>query len=317
MWLQVTHTTDYQYDPAVSTAQHLACLLPRDLPSQRVRSSSLRIDPEPEAIQEHRDAFGNRRAFFALPHPHQALHIEAKCVVQTESLPVVPDIEARTPPWEQVRDHFHYRAGAAWDAANEFAFASQHVPKGEAFEQFARPSFTPGRPVLEAAIDLMQRIHRDFEYASKSTDINTPALQALRQRQGVCQDFAHILLACLRTLGLSARYVSGYLLTAPPKGQPRLVGSDASHAWASVYVPDVRHGEGDDAPLAPQGRWFDLDPTNDRWGLNSPGHDFVTVALGRDFADVSPVRGVIFGGASHSLKVGVTVEPLDEALTIE
>ena len=229
MQLQVTHTIDYQYDPAVSTAQHLACLLPRDLLAQRVRSSSLRIDPEPEAVHEHRDAFGNRRAFFALPHPHQALHIEAKCVVQPESLPVVPASETHTPPWEQVRDHFHYRAGAAWDAATEFAFASQYVPKAEAFEQFARPSFTAGRPVLEAAIDLMRRIHRDFEYASKSTDINTPALEALQRRQGVCQDFAHILLACLRTLGLSARYVSGYLLTVPPKGQPRLVGSDASH----------------------------------------------------------------------------------------
>jgi len=154
----------------------------------------------------------------------------------------------------------------------------------------------------------MHRIHTEFTYASASTDVNTPALEALKKRQGVCQDFAHILLSCLRTLGLAARYVSGYLVTEVPEGKTRLIGSDASHAWVSVYVPNVK----EDGTLATQGQWFDLDPTNDRWGLLSPGIDFVTLATGRDYADVSPVRGVIHGGASHTLDVGVTVQPASE-----
>ena len=212
----------------------------------------------------------------------------------------------KTPAWEKVRDHFLYHAGAAWDAANEFVFASPYVPIDSAFADYARSTFSANKPVLQAACELMTRIHQEFTYASESTDINTPALEALQQRQGVCQDFAHILLGCLRTQGLAARYVSGYLLTEPPEGQPRLIGSDASHAWVSVYVPDVQ-----DDTLCTHGQWFDLDPTNNRWGLNSPGVDYVTLAIGRDFGDVSPVRGVIHGGASHTLEVGVTVMPVD------
>jgi transglutaminase-like putative cysteine protease len=167
---------------------------------------------------------------------------------------------------------------------------------------YARPSFTPGTPLLLGARDLMRRIHRDFTYASQSTEINTPALEALAQRRGVCQDFAHIMLACLRAQGVAARYVSGYLLTQPAEGQPRLVGSDASHAWVSVYLPDLPDGEG-------YTRWWDFDPTNDRDGCGTPGEDYVTLAVGRDFADVSPLRGVIRGGTNHTLTVGVTVEP--------
>jgi transglutaminase-like putative cysteine protease len=142
----------------------------------------------------------------------------------------------------------------------------------------------------------------DFAYESQSTEVNTPALVALTQRKGVCQDFAHILIACLRSLGLAARYVSGYLLTLPAPGTVKLKGSDASHAWGAVYVPDLPPGQ----------RWVDLDPTNDRAGWLSPGEDYVTLAIGRDFSDVSPLRGVIHGGASHTLKVGVTVEPVAE-----
>jgi transglutaminase-like putative cysteine protease len=153
--------------------------------------------------------------------------------------------------------------------------------------------------VLAAAKDLMQRIHADFTYESQSTQVNTPALTALTQRKGVCQDFAHIMIACLRAMGVAARYVSGYLLTQPSPGTIKLRGSDASHAWVAVYVPDLPLGE----------RWCDLDPTNDRAGWHSPGEDYVTLAVGRDFADVSPIRGVIYGGASHTLSVGVTVEP--------
>ena len=308
MRLQVTHITDYRYEPGVSTAQHLACLLPRDLPSQRVHAASVDIFPRPESLQLQVDVFGNQRHYFAIPHPHDTLRIEAKCEVETQPRPALAATDFGSLAWETVRDHFRYRAGAPWDAATEFVFASHHVPRDPVFEAYALPSFTPRRPLLEAAIDLMQRIHREFNYVSQSTTIYTPVKQALARREGVCQDFSHILLACLRSLGLSARYVSGYLLTVPQEGHTRLVGSDASHAWVSVYLPS----QGDEISQAP-GQWIDLDPTNNRWGLHSPGPDFVTVALGRDFADVSPVRGVIFGGARHTLKVSVTVEPLELA----
>ena len=168
------------------------------------------------------------------------------------------------------------------------------------------PVSRPGRRLIDAARDLMTRIHTDFTYESQSTEVNTPALEALAQRKGVCQDFAHIMIGCLRAMGLPARYVSGYLLTQPPPGQPRLVGSDASHAWVAVYLPDL--------PGAQEGRgWYDLDPTNDRSGWGTPGEDYVTLALGRDYSDISPMRGVIHGGARHTLSVAVTVEPLEEA----
>jgi transglutaminase-like putative cysteine protease len=236
------------------------------------------------------------------------LTITAQSEVETHFIVYPPEQALDTPAWENVREHFVYHSGAAWDAATEFVFASPYVQPHPDFADYARASFTPQRPVLLAACDLMSRIHQEFTYASASTDINTPALEALAQREGVCQDFAHILLGCLRTQGLAARYVSGYLLTEVPEGATRLIGSDASHAWVSVYVPNTQ----EDGSLATEGQWFDLDPTNDRWGLVSPGIDYVTLAIGRDYADVSPVRGVIHGGASHTLEVGVTVQPATE-----
>jgi transglutaminase-like putative cysteine protease len=193
-----------------------------------------------------------------------------------------------------------YHRGSHYDPASEFVFASPYVPRDDLFAAYAQASFASGRPLLEAAQDLMHRVHADFEYATSATDVNTPALEALALRKGVCQDLAHVMIGGLRSLGLPARYVSGYMLTEPAPGQPRLVGSDASHAWVSVYLP----GE-DDAP----GGWADLDPTNDR----APGEDYVTLAIGRDFSDVSPMRGVIHGGANHSLRVAVTVTPAPAA----
>jgi transglutaminase-like putative cysteine protease len=226
-----------------------------------------------------------------------------------------PEQAMTTPAWENVREHFVYHSGAAWDAATEYVFASPYVQPHPDFADYARASFIPARPVLVAACDLMARIHQEFTYETASTDINTPALEALKNRKGVCQDFAHILIGCLRTQGLAARYVSGYLVTEVPEGQTRLIGSDASHAWVSVYVPDALDDAAETAKtgaLATHGQWFDLDPTNNRWGLSSPGIDYVTLAIGRDYADVSPVRGVIHGGASHTLEVGVTVQPVSE-----
>jgi transglutaminase-like putative cysteine protease len=295
MKLQITHQTTYDYLPAVETAQHMAYLQPVSNRYQQLLSHSLLISPTPAQMTQTLDVFGNPRCFFSLQSPHTVLDVVALSVVSTTTRLLPLSLTS----WEQTREQFRYRSGGLFDAATEFVFASPFCPRAPEFAAYARPSFTPGASVLAAAFDLMQRIHTDFVYESQSTQINTPALEALAQRKGVCQDFAHIMIACLRTMGIAARYVSGYLLTQAAPGTIKLKGSDASHAWVAVYAPDLPPGE----------RWCDFDPTNNRAGWHSPGEDYVTLATGRDFADVSPIRGVIHGGASHTLYVGVTVEP--------
>jgi transglutaminase-like putative cysteine protease len=298
MKLQVTHETRYAYVPAVETAQHMAYLRPLHTHWQNLLTHSLTVSPTPEKISHTQDVFGNTRSFFSLQTSHRQLRAVAHSVVLTErSLAPQSGIS-----WEQTRELFRYQIGARLDAATEFVFPSPFCPRHADFYTYARPSFGIGRGVLAGAQDLMQRIYADFLYESQSTEINTPALEALAQRKGVCQDFAHIMIACLRSMGIPARYVSGYLLTQALPGTVKLKGSDASHAWCSVYVPDLPEGQ----------RWCDLDPTNNRSGWHSPGEDYVTLATGRDFADVSPIRGVIHGGGSHTLSVGVTVEQAPE-----
>ncbi|MFM7002320.1 MAG: transglutaminase domain-containing protein [Limnohabitans sp.] len=299
MRLAITHETRYRYSPAVQTAQHVAHLQPANAPCQEVLNHSLYVEPA-ASVQHSVDAYCNHRAYWALTNPHDGLLVRAYSELNTSVIEAATSSQS----WESVRAHFRYRGGHPADVNNGFVFGSHHAPVHEAFASYAQSSFTPGRPLMQAAQALTARMHRDFTYASQSTDINTPALEALQARRGVCQDFAHILLACLRSLGLPARYVSGYLLTQPPPGQPRLIGSDASHAWASVYLPEL-------TSHACQG-WLDLDPTNNRTGLASPGLDYVRLAVGRDFADVSPLRGVLQGGGEHTLSVAVTVAPMDE-----
>ena len=296
MLLQITHETRYVYSPAVETAQHLAHLKPLDTPTQALLEHRLEISPEPAQRTESADGYGNARAFFALESTHEELSVVAHSVVRT-SPPMQPGAAARAVPWEQVRERFRYRKGASYDAAADFVFPSRYAPRHDDFADYARASFAPGRPLFDAAHELNLRMFSDFIYDGDSTEVSTPAVQALAQRRGVCQDFAHIMIACLRTMGLPARYVSGYLLTQPAPGQERLLGADASHAWVSVYLPGAE-GTGD---------WTDFDPTNGR----QPGEDYVTLATGRDFADVSPIRGVLHGGARHRLKVGVTVQPIE------
>ncbi|MDQ0609358.1 transglutaminase-like putative cysteine protease [Variovorax sp. W1I1] len=303
MLLHVTHETRYEYAPPVETAQHLAHLKPLATGSQRLVSHLLTIDPPPAQRGELPDVYGNTRAFFALEATHDRLVVTAESVVDT-SVPMLSDAIARELPWETVRERFRFRKDATFDAASEFVFPSPYVPRHDDFAAYARTSFAPGRPTFDVAMDLTERMYRDFDYDADSTEINTPAVEALAQRKGVCQDFAHIMIACFRTLGLPARYVSGYLLTQPPPGQPRLVGADASHAWVSVYLPG-ESGEGD-------GGWADFDPTNGR----QPGEDYVTLAIGRDYSDVSPMRGVLHGGARHTLSVGVTVQPVGEVVQL-
>ncbi|MCE2781896.1 transglutaminase family protein [Limnohabitans sp.] len=298
MRLSITHDTRYRYSPAVQTAQHVAHLQAANTPCQKVIHHTLQIEPV-ATVQHNIDAFLNHRAYWALTHPHDGLWVRACSEVETHETPEATSAQS----WESVREHFRYRAGQAGDVHSRCVFGSHHAPVHEAFLAYAQSSFTPGRPLVQAAQELTARMHRDLRYETASTDINTPALEALAQQRGVCQDFAHILVACLRSLGLPAHYVSGYLLTQPPPGQPRLLGSDASHAWASVYLPEL-------ATHACQG-WLDLDPTNNRTGWASPGVDYVRLAVGRDFADVSPLRGVLQGGGAHTLEVAVTVARLD------
>ncbi|OYT88812.1 MAG: transglutaminase [Burkholderiales bacterium PBB3] len=295
MQLQITHETHYDYVPAVDIAQHMAYLQPLTTANQQLLAHSLQIAPEPAQSSAAQDVYGNQRQFFSLQSPHQQLTVVARSVVTTQALPPPPS----SITWEQARERFKYSSSTPYDAAADFVFPSPYVPRHPDFAAYARASFEADKPLVACARDLMRRIHREFTYESQSTQINTPALEALAQRKGVCQDFAHIMVACLRALGLPARYVSGYLLTQPEEGQVRLIGSDASHAWVSAYIPDAPPGQ----------RWLDLDPTNDRDGWGSPGEDYVTLAVGRDYSDVSPMRGVIHGGANHILTVGVTVEP--------
>lgn len=300
MLLTVQHDTVYDYEYPVETAHHTAHLQPRSSACQRIEAFDLKVHPAPVHLRQALDAYGNHQAWWSYAQAHSQLRVTAHSQVRTHEPLKLDSAQS----WEAVREHFLYRSGHGADAQSHLVFASHHAPAHEAFSAYARTSFAPGRNLAEAAVALTRQIHRDFKYASQSTDIHTPALTALQTRKGVCQDFAHVLIACLRSLGLAARYVSGYLLTRPPEGQPRLVGADASHAWASVYVPELVDSA--------CGGWLDLDPTNDRWGWGTPGEDFVTVAWGRDFADVSPLRGVLQGGQSHTLKVAVSVTPLDE-----
>jgi transglutaminase-like putative cysteine protease len=295
MLLRVVHETAYDYVPSVRTAQHMAHLKPVANAQQKLLSHRLTVSPQPAQSNEAVDVYGNTRAFFSLGASHDRLRVVSESLVSTSP---VHEPEASL-PWEQVRERMRYHRASRYDPASEFAFASPYVPRDAQFVAYALASFPAGRPLYAAACDLMHRIHADFKYETTATDVNTPALEALALRKGVCQDLAHVMLGCLRSLGLPGRYVSGYLLTEPPAGQPRLVGTDASHAWVSLYLPGEE---------VEDGAWVDLDPTNDR----TPGEDYVTLAVGRDYSDVSPMRGVIHGGTNHRLRVAVTVTPIDE-----
>lgn len=304
MYLEITHETTYRYQPPADTAQHVVHLRPREGRGQRVLAHRLDLQPMPLALKCEPDAFGNERCFFSLSSRHDALRIVAHSRVETS--PAASSDDLPQTAWEDVAAAFRFRKHATWDAAVEFTFPSRHVQPHDDFLAYARTEFTSGRPLIDATVALMHRLHDDMRYVTHSTDIHTPARDALRRREGVCQDFSHIFISCLRSMGLPARYVSGYLLTHPPAGQPRLVGADASHAWVSAYLPGEAAGDG---------IWIDFDPTNDRWAAGSPGEDYVVLASGRDFADVSPVRGVIQGTSHHVMSVAVTVKPVLAAAT--
>jgi len=287
---RIDHETRYRYASRVSTSQHVAYLRPRALARQRVHRQEISVDPPPARWTRRTDYFGNAVDQFTLLQPHTELTVRAETLVEVIAAP--PAEPGRSAPWEEARDALVYRQGVFAGEAAEYAFASPFVAVDPEMADFARPSFPPGRPLLAAAIELMHRIHTEFRYDPEATTITTPISRVLAERRGVCQDFAHVQIACLRALGLAARYVSGYLLTTPPPGQPRLQGADASHAWLAVHCP--RSG------------WVELDPTNDL----VPDRQHIALGWARDYGDVTPLRGVILGGARHTLSVGVSVVPL-------
>jgi transglutaminase-like putative cysteine protease len=296
--LEVEHETLYGYAAPVTQAQHLAYLKPLHDRRQQLLQHELHIEPAPPQLLHDTDSYGNGRTLFSLNQPHRELRVLARSRVAL--WPSAPGLDAaRSPRWEDVRERLRYDAGARYDPAVEFAQPSPFVPRLQVLRDYAMPSFGTGQPVAQGALDLMRRIHADFEFKTDSTDVDTPLIDAFEQRAGVCQDFAHLMIAALRMAGMAARYVSGYLLTRPPPGQEALLGADASHAWVQVYCPDT--------PGLPGG-WLELDPTNDL----VPDTSHVRLALGRDYGDVTPLRGVIRGGGRHTLEVRVNTRRIQE-----
>jgi len=285
----VSHRTTYRYADPVAISHHLLHLAPRGGAWQRCRDWALEIDPPPSVRRDDRDYFGNPVTFLTIQQSHRELVLHASSSVEVRRPePVDP---GRTPAVREIRERLARARENDALSALEFTFPSLYAPFEPALAAWAAPSFPPERPFLEAAAELSARIHREFRYDPRATTVATPVAEAFRLRRGVCQDFAHLAIACLRALGLPARYVSGYLRTRPRDGGTRLTGADASHAWLAVWIPELG--------------WVDLDPTNDLL----VGEEHVTVAWGRDYGDVAPVSGTLFGGGRHTVEVAVDVVP--------
>ena len=287
----VVHETRYGYRSPVTLSQQCLHLTPRNFSHQQTESHAIRISPLENDGIDGIDYFGNTTRSITITAPHQLLTVHAESTVALMQRHDLAGI-AGTPAWESLRDRLQHGADAALLDACRYLYESPHVLCSHDLAHYARLSYTRGRPLLEAALDLAQRIFDEFEFDSAATDISTPLEQVLQGRRGVCQDFAQLMIGCLRSIGLPARYVSGYILTHPPAGQARLIGADASHAWVSVFCPGLG--------------WVDFDPTNRclvQW-------DHITLGWGRDFSDVTPLRGVVLGGGEQKLGVRVTVTPL-------
>lgn len=290
MIYDIDHRTTYKYAQPVSISHHLLHMCPRPTAGQNVERHNLFIEPAATVIRDSVDYFGNTATHVTIEESHAELSIVSRSTVDVFGAPPVEPWTS--PPWETVADLLSRAADAeALDAA-QCLYDSPMTMAGQRVRDYAAASFAPGRPVLEVALDLMGRIYSDFKFDDSVTDVATPVDTVFEERGGVCQDFAHLQIACLRAHGIAARYVSGYILTHPPEGKERLVGADASHAWLSVWSP----GYG----------WMDVDPTNN----HVPTTEHVTVAWGRDYGDVSPINGMVVGGGEHEVEVAVDMRPL-------
>ena len=290
MHYNVRHTTTYSYSEPVSLCQNEVHLTPRQTPFQTCSGFQLEISPEPMLLRSRYDSFGNQVWYFSLEEPHHELRVTARSRVSVAPRELPAD--DATPAWDEVRDQLYYAETPELRSISQFRFESRHVKYLDSVRNYAAASFPAGRPVVEAVRELTTRIHQDFTYAPTTTTVSTSTEEVMRTRRGVCQDFAHLQLTALRSLGLAARYVSGYLVTMPPPGKPKLIGADASHAWLSVHCPGLG--------------WIDFDPTNDV----IPQERHVTIGWGRDYSDISPICGVITGGGPHLLTVSVDVSPI-------
>jgi transglutaminase-like putative cysteine protease len=292
---QILHDTHYHYDSPVSLAQQLAHLWPRACDWQRCTEQQLLISPEPTTRRDEQDVFGNPLTRLAFERPHDELLVNARLSVEVLARPEL-DFNL-SPAWDSTRDALTY-SGRPLTArlldACRYRFESPYVHLKRSFVEFSESCFPAGRPLMVGVQALMEKIFEEFTFDAEATQVATPLVEVLERRRGVCQDFAHLMLACVRSRGLAARYVSGYLLTQPPPGQARLIGADASHAWVSVFCPELG--------------WVDFDPTNNV----QPALEHITLAWGRDFSDVSPLRGVILGGGTHDPEVRVTVMPVEQ-----
>jgi transglutaminase-like putative cysteine protease len=287
----VTHRTEYEYVETVGHSYNEVRLLPRFCEHQNLVSARLEISPFETDFRVRTDFFGNQVAYFSIQEPHREFSVTAISEVQVFSQPRQLDF-AQGASWESIKQTLWQDRRLEVLDARQYTLDSPFIDASTELAAYADTSFPPGRPLVEAVHDLMQRIHRDFVFDPEFTTLATPLATVLEHRRGVCQDFAHLAIGCIRSHGLAARYVSGYIETLPPPGKQKLVGADASHAWFSVYLPDIG--------------WMDFDPTNNQL----PGDQHITVAWGRDYGDVTPLKGVIFGGQNHELKVSVEVERL-------
>ena len=293
MKYRVTHATEFIYDARVGLCYNLARVVPRELPHQQVLATSLQIEPLPHDHYQGTDYFGNRTDYFSIQQPHDRLVVTAVSDVAVGQVESSLFAQVADPAWETIREQLRSDRSAEVIESFQFTLDSPMVSVDELLTEYARDSFPPGRPLDQAVNDLVGRIYTEFKYAPEFSTIATPLKEVLEHRRGVCQDFAHLAIGCLRAQGLAARYVSGYIETDPPVGKERLVGADASHAWFSVFQP----GAG----------WLDFDPTNNQ----RPVDRHITVAWGRDYADVTPLKGVAFGSGEHDLKVAVDVRRID------
>jgi transglutaminase-like putative cysteine protease len=293
MIYDIRHVTLYEYGSSVTFSHCSLRLLPQTGPGQKVLSTRLLIDPEPREMIDWRCFFGNRVTSLTIATPHRKLVVEALASVEV-SRPTLPDPKT-TLPWEAVRDAAFGSTSLAPDSPAHFLHPSRFVPRFQAAADYAAESFLPERPILDAGIDLMHRMRKDFKYDPKATVVSTPLSEAFAQRSGVCQDFAHIMIAGLRGLGLPAAYVSGYIRTIPPEGKERLEGADATHAWVALWCG---------AALG----FVGIDPTNSI----VVGNDHISLAHGRDYADVSPVAGIVLGAGDQEIEVMVDVVPRRE-----
>lgn len=292
MTYRIVHRTSYQYAELVSVSHHAARVKPRNTANQQREEFSLSITPTPAVRKMRTDYFENRVCFFSIQELHREFELEA--VSRVTVAPVTPPAPSLSPDWQEVGDLFRDPVSPEVVEPYQFCFDSPMVRTSPVFADYARASFAGDTPLLVGVRDLTRRIFADFKYDPVATTVTTPIEEVWETRRGVCQDFAHLAIASLRSLGVPSRYVSGYLRTHPPAGQPRRIGADASHAWFAVYCPSIG--------------WVDFDPTNNLM----PGEEHITVACGRDFSDVSPVSGIITGGGSHTVRVSVDVAPADE-----